>query len=114
MRRRVLRFASKFRVALSNRKAQVAEMTLPAGHTEGDSTNRHRGADQWLYVVEGTGAARVEGKRYRLSPGTLLLIECGDRHEIRNTGRARLKTLNFYAPPAYTDRGEQRPRGRKR
>ena len=41
----------------------------------------------------------------------LLLIERGDRHEIRNDGRAPLVTLNFYVPPAYTKRGRELPAG---
>jgi mannose-6-phosphate isomerase-like protein (cupin superfamily) len=36
-----------------------------------------------------------------LKPGGVVLIEAGDRHEIRNTGRSLLKTLSVYAPPAY-------------
>jgi len=43
----------------------------------------------------------------------LLLIEQGDRHEIRNTGRALLRTLNFYTPPAYRADGTELPRGRR-
>jgi hypothetical protein len=35
------------------------------------------------------------------------LIEHGDLHEIRNTGRALLKTLNFYVPPAYDAEGNE-------
>ena len=27
-------------------------------------------------------------------------------HQIRNTGRGLLVTINFYSPPAYTDDGE--------
>jgi mannose-6-phosphate isomerase-like protein (cupin superfamily) len=53
--------------------------------------------------------ARIKGARYSLKAGALLLIEHGDRHEIRNTGRTLLKTLNLYAPPAYTASGEERP-----
>jgi hypothetical protein len=37
----------------------------------------------------------------------------GERHEIRNTGRVLLRTLNFYVPPAYRKDGEPLPRGRK-
>ena len=42
-----------------------------------------------------------------------LLIEHGDRHEVRNTGRAPLKTLNIYVPPAYRGDGEDLPAGRR-
>jgi mannose-6-phosphate isomerase-like protein (cupin superfamily) len=87
-------------------------MVLAAGDREGGPDNRHRGSDQWLYVVSGTGAATVNGKRSPLAAGTLLLIERGEAHEIRNTGRAPLRTLNFYVPPAYTAAGDELPRGR--
>jgi mannose-6-phosphate isomerase-like protein (cupin superfamily) len=49
----------------------------------------------------------------RLKAGSLVLIERGDRHEIRNTGRTLLKTLNIYVPPAYTKSGEALPAGRR-
>lgn len=88
-------------------------MVIAPGQAEGDGANRHRGADQWLYVVSGTGAARVNGRRFSLRAGSLLLIERGDEHEIRNTGRAPLRTLNVYVPPAYSKDGEELPRGRR-
>lgn len=72
--------------------------------------NRHRGADQWLFAVDGRGEARVRNRRYRLAAGTLPLIEHGERHEIKNTGRALLRTLNFYVPPACTRQGDELPR----
>jgi mannose-6-phosphate isomerase-like protein (cupin superfamily) len=87
-------------------------MVIEPGGAEGGPTNRHRGADQWLFVVAGKGQARIQGRRYPLRAGVLLLIEHGDQHEIRNTGRTRLKTLNFYSPPAYRPNGEELPRAK--
>lgn len=113
MKRKFLRFGKGFRVALGNRRCQAAEMVIPPGDAEGGPGNRHRGADQWLFVVEGNGTAFVKGRRYPLRAGTLLLIEHGDEHEIRNTGRALLKTLNIYSPPAYTKSGDELPRARR-
>jgi mannose-6-phosphate isomerase-like protein (cupin superfamily) len=109
MKRKVLRFGKGFRVALGNRRCQAAEMVLQPGKAEGGPDNRHRGADQWLFVVAGSGVARIKGKKYPLNAGTLLLIEHGDQHEIRNTGRSLLKTLNIYSPPAYTPAGNELP-----
>jgi mannose-6-phosphate isomerase-like protein (cupin superfamily) len=60
-------------------------MTLTPGASEGGPGNRHRGADQWLYVIEGRGRAIVNGRSFALEPGTMLLIERADLHEIRNT-----------------------------
>jgi len=68
---------------------------------------------RWLFVVSGTGAATVNDRRHALRAGTILLIEKGDTHEIRNTGRTPLKTLSVYVPPAYTKAGNELPRGRK-
>ncbi len=113
MRRKALRFGEGFRVVFGNRQAQAAEMTLAPGATEGGPDNRHRGSDQWLFVVSGTGVATVNKKRHPLRAGTLLLIEHGDTHAIRNAGREPLRTLNLYVPPAYTASGQELPRGRK-
>jgi mannose-6-phosphate isomerase-like protein (cupin superfamily) len=111
MKRAQLRFGKGFHVAVANRRAQVASMTLVNGDGEGDSQNRHRGSDQCLFVVRGSGTARVNGKRYPLRPGTELLIEHGDQHEII-AGRGRLETLNVYVPPAYTSDGDELPRAK--
>ena len=82
-------------------------MVLEPGKAEGHAGNRHDGADQWLFVLAGSGMATINGRRYALRPNALVLIEHGDRHEIRNTGRALLKTLNFYVPPAYSSDGDE-------
>ena len=107
-----LRFGKGFSVALGNRRAQAATMVLAAGDSTGGPDNRHRGADQWLFVVAGSGTAILDGRRHRLHAGTLLLIERGTAHEIRNGGRTPLKTLDIYVPPAYTEDGDELPRGR--
>lgn len=112
MHARHLKFASDFHVVLSNRRAQAAEMTLPPGDVEGGPDNNHRGADQWLFVLSGTGQARIAGRTLKLKAGSLLLIEKGENHEILNTGRVPLQTLNFYVPPAYSSSDEPLPRGR--
>ena len=113
MKLKNLSFRKGFRVHRGNRRSQAAEMVIEPGGAEGDLDNRHRGADQWLFVLEGRGTATVEGRRRKLAPGGLLLIERGERHEIRNTGRVLLRTLNFYVPPAYRKDGDPNPRGRK-
>ena len=113
MKRTTARFSRGFRVLAGNRRSQAATMTLGPGDCEGGPDNRHRGADQWLFVESGTGVAIINGRRFTLRSGVLVLIERGDRHEIRNTGRTPLRTLNIYVPPAYTKAGDELPRGRK-
>lgn len=107
-----LKFNTGFRVSVGNARSQGAVMVLAKGGSEGGPDNRHRGADQWLFVMEGRGLAIVEARKVVLHAGTLLLIERGERHEIRNTGPGLLKTVSVYLPPAYDDNGEARPPGR--
>jgi len=112
MKRKLVRFGKGFKVLVGNRRVQAAQMTLPPGDSEGGPTNRHRRADQWLFVASGRGTAVINGRSYPLQSGSLVLIEHGDRHEIRNTGRSLLKTLNFYSPPGYTAKGDELPAAR--
>lgn len=95
------------------RLVQAAEVVIAPGGSEGDDDNRHRGADQWLFVVSGTGEATVEGRTVQLRRGTLLVIERGERHQVRNTGRTLLKTLNLYYPPAFDAAGDPVGPGRQ-
>jgi mannose-6-phosphate isomerase-like protein (cupin superfamily) len=108
-----LRFGLGFTVALGNDRSQAAQMTLPPGGSEGGPDNSHKGADQWLFVVSGSGVAVVNKRRRAIRAGSLLLIERGDTHEVRNTGSEPLQTLNVYVPPAYAADGEELPPGRK-
>lgn len=111
MKHKQLTFKTGFRPACTVRQVQAAEMTLAPGERTGGPDNRHRGADQWLYVVSGTGRAVVDGEDIRLKAGTLLVIERGEAHAIHNTGRQPLQTLNLYSPPAYEQGGDPLPAG---
>ena len=111
MRSKHLTFDEGFRVAFDVRLVQAAEMVIAPGDSEGSPQNRHRGADQWLFVVDGSGVAKVTDapgarRQVELKPGTLLVIEHGERHEVDNTGSELLKTLNFYYPPAFDADGD--------
>jgi mannose-6-phosphate isomerase-like protein (cupin superfamily) len=100
-------------VVLGDSHLRAAQMTLAPGEREGGPDNRHRGADQWLFVVSGSGHAMVEGKRVPLKEVSLLLIQRGEAHEILNSGTEPLRTLNIYVPPGYDENGDELPRGRK-
>ena len=69
MQHKHLQFGHGFRVVLGDEHSQAAQMTLGPGETEGGPDNNHRGADQWLYVVSGSGQAigSVSSFRFRRS-----------------------------------------------
>jgi mannose-6-phosphate isomerase-like protein (cupin superfamily) len=112
MRSKHLKFTKGFRIAFANARGQAAEMIIAPGDSEGGPDNAHRGADQWLLVLDGEGLAIVEGKRRQLRAGQLILIEKGEKHEIRNVGRAQLKTFVMYTPAAYKQSGARLSRGK--
>jgi mannose-6-phosphate isomerase-like protein (cupin superfamily) len=105
----------QFKILESTRSCQAAKMTLQPGEsTEKQPRNEHPHSDQWLVVLAGSGVATIGKKRtslrrIKLHTGSLLLVEKGELHQIKNTGRHPLSTINFYAPPAYDSAGE--PRG---
>jgi mannose-6-phosphate isomerase-like protein (cupin superfamily) len=112
VKKKTLQFGHGFKVLIGNRRVQAAQMVIAPGDSEGGPTNRHRGSDQWLFVISGSGTAILGGRRHALKQHSLLLIEHGERHEIRNTGRIPLKTLNLYSPPGYTKGGDELPRAK--
>ncbi|MCC4602398.1 cupin domain-containing protein [Xanthomonas campestris pv. badrii] len=111
MRTAQLTLTEAFKVLFSLHQVQAAEMVIAPGQSEGGPDNRHRAADQWVYVVDGDGMAIVDGQSHPLQGGSLLAIERGQTHEIRNSGPVPLKTVNFYHPPAYDAQGEPLPAG---
>jgi quercetin dioxygenase-like cupin family protein len=76
-------------------------MQLRAGESTGGPTNKHSHSDQWIFVLEGTALAVVEGRKRNLRAGKLLLIEAGETHELINHGKQQFRAVTFYAPPAY-------------
>jgi mannose-6-phosphate isomerase-like protein (cupin superfamily) len=96
-----------FVVLHRTRTSQAATMVLAPGATSSESSgNEHAWAEQWLYVVEGRGSARVNNRTVKLAPGSMLLIQRRERHQIRASARAHLVTVNVYVPPAYAADGE--------
>src|SRR3954471_9490701 len=98
---------SMFKVLHSTAAAEAAMMTLRPGQSTSDEVvNEHPRCEQWLFVIAGSGRATVGKRSVKLRENSLLLIEKGEAHRITNTGRGKLVTLNFYAPPAYTEDGD--------
>jgi mannose-6-phosphate isomerase-like protein (cupin superfamily) len=99
-----------FKPLLNTTSVQAAMMTLAPGKSSSDEpVDEHPKAEQWLFVVSGSGVAIGKSSRIAIREGSLLLIQKNEPHQIKNTGRKPLVTINFYSPPAYTDDAEVRP-----
>jgi len=105
---------SDFAVLAGTKLLQAATMMLRGDAASDDEpSNEHPASEQWLFVVSGHGTATVVPRQKRrrtveLQPGDLLVIERGERHQIKHSGPGALRTISFYAPPAYQADGSLR------
>ncbi len=73
----------------------VVEIFTVGGRTP---PNTHAAADEFFYVLSGTGVARCDGREVSLKRGDALLVRPGSEHVIENTGAAKLYTLTVMTP----------------
>jgi mannose-6-phosphate isomerase-like protein (cupin superfamily) len=91
---------SYFREVVSTgRHAQVVVMSIPPAGEIGEEV--HHDVDQVLVFVEGEGVAVLEGQRSPVSPGRLVHVPAGTRHNFMNEGSVDLKLYTVYAPPQH-------------
>jgi mannose-6-phosphate isomerase-like protein (cupin superfamily) len=99
-----------FHPLIQSASVQAATMVLRPGQSSSDEPeNEHPRSEQWLFVISGSGTARVGWRSVRLDEGSLLLIEKHEPHRITGRGTKPLVTINFYVPPAYDADGDVKP-----
>lgn len=76
-------------------KQSLAEARVP----EGRATQRHyhRLAEEFYFILEGTGEMEINGETWPVGPGDAILIPAGAWHTI--TARQALRFLCCCAPP---------------
>ncbi len=82
-------------------KSQLVVMRIPVGGDIGEETHAH--VEQILYFQSGTGKAILDGKESVLSPGDVLVVTPGTKHNILNTGTKPLTIITIYVPPNHID-----------
>lgn len=80
----------------------LLELDCPPGG--GVPLHAHAVADHALYVLEGTFALTVDGRREALEPGACALIPRGHAHGYANVGDGRGRLLVIATPPASEER----------
>lgn len=79
--------------------AQVVVMSLPPAGEIGEEI--HDDVDQVLVFVEGRGVAVLDGLRSEVSPGRLVLVPAGVRHDFVNEDPVDLKLYTVYTGPKH-------------
>lgn len=106
-----VRYEKGFHILIEDQHSQAGTLVIEPGRSVGGRDNKHRGADQWIYVESGEGEATVGESVVPMSKGTLILVQRGEPHGFRNTGLDALKILTFYVPPAYDQDCNELPAG---
>jgi mannose-6-phosphate isomerase-like protein (cupin superfamily) len=78
---------------------QVVLMSIPPLSEIGAEV--HAETDQLFVFVDGIGEAIVGSQSRRVTPGFVLLVPAGTRHNIVNRGTTALRLISVYAPPAH-------------
>ena len=81
--------------------SQIVVMSIEPGSEIGEEV--HDDVDQTLVFVEGEGEAVLEGASSPVTPGDLVFVPAGTRHNFVNNGGAPLKLWTLYAPPEHPD-----------
>ena len=72
---------------------QLAQARVPPGETA--SGHRHADLHEVFTVIAGEGEMQVDDRLESLTPGTCILVEPGEWHEIRNCGNEELVLQYF-------------------
>ena len=76
-------------------------MSIVPGGEVGAET--HKYAEQTLFFLSGTGEGELNGKKFPIVPGDVVVVVPGTEHNFWNTGKDPMKIYTTYAPPNHID-----------
>lgn len=89
------------RVLFTGLNSQLVVMSIPPGGDVGAET--HKYTEQTLFFLSGTGQGELNGKKFPINPGDVVVVVPGTEHNFWNTGTDPLKIYTVYAPPNHLD-----------
>lgn len=78
---------------------RIAEIAVPKPSDQARGPHLHRGYEECIYVLRGTGVTQAESGDIPIKPGDIVLIPGGEKHMTRNTGSEPLVLLCFFPTP---------------
>lgn len=87
-----------FDVLHAAKSTQGAMVTVPPGQRQEVPANPRRWAEQYIYVVAGSGNLHIGGAKRRLRPGSMLRVGKHEPH-VLSTGDHTMIVVNIYVPP---------------
>lgn len=89
------------RVVFTGLNSQLVIMSIPPGGEVGKET--HKYTEQTLFFLSGKGEGELNGKRFPIVPGDVVVVVPETEHNFWNTGTVPLKIYTVYAPPNHID-----------
>lgn len=89
------------RVVFTGKNSQLVVMSIPPGGDVGAET--HKYTEQTLFFLSGTGEGELNGSKFPIGPGDVVVVVPGTEHNFWNTGTEALKLYTVYAPPNHID-----------
>ena len=90
------------KVLYSGKHLQLVLMSLKVGEEIGEEI--HHDNDQFFRFESGTGECIIDGNKYKVTNGDVIIIPAGARHNIINIdSTTELKMYTIYSPPHHKD-----------
>jgi len=81
---------------------RVAEIAPASASDKPRGPHLHRGFEECIYVLEGSGVTCTDSGEIPIQPGDIVLIGPNEKHMTRNTGTQTMRLLCFFAEPNVT------------
>lgn len=90
------------KVLYTAKHMQLVLMSLKVGEDIGAEV--HPDNDQFFRFEGGTGKVVIDGNKYNVKNGDVIIVPAGAKHNVINTNsKAELKMYTIYAPPHHKD-----------
>ena len=89
------------RVLFTGGNSQLVVMSIPQGGEVGKET--HKYTEQTLFFLSGSAEGELDGKKFPIVAGDVVVVVPGTEHNFTNTGTVDLKIYTTYAPPNHLD-----------
>jgi len=90
------------KVLYTAKHMQLVLMSLKVGEDIGAEV--HHDNDQFFRFEGGTGKVVIDGNKYNVKNGDVIIVPAGAKHNVINTNsKAELKMYTIYAPPHHKD-----------
>jgi len=90
------------KVLYSGHHLQLVLMDLKPGEEIGEEI--HHDTDQFFRFESGVGKCVIDGNKYNVKGGDVIIVPAGAKHNVTNADSTReLKMYTIYAPPHHKD-----------